>query len=149
MPQKLIRYRGDGETGLSLKIKKYNYKAVYQPRALVYHLVSKKRLNVEYLEKRNFNQGISNSYTEIRRKYIPDEYPSVPNKVNKHTIVSKIRNFFFRVISSVFESIFSLFKRKTLMNDEYNELRKRMELAYKEGFEYHQNEIKNDPELLK
>jgi len=68
MPQELIRYRGDGESALSRKITEEGYRAVYEPEATVYHLVSSERLSVDYFYKRAFNQGVSDSFTEIRRK---------------------------------------------------------------------------------
>jgi glycosyltransferase involved in cell wall biosynthesis len=67
MPKELIYLRGDGETGLSLAIREKGYKAVYHPAALVRHCISKDRLTRQYFDTRMFNQGISDSFTEIRR----------------------------------------------------------------------------------
>ncbi|MDD2336795.1 MAG: glycosyltransferase [Geobacteraceae bacterium] len=65
-PQELIKYRGDGETAVSLAVRDLGYKALYNPKASVYHLVSKSRLTREYIYQRAYNQGISDSYTNIR-----------------------------------------------------------------------------------
>ena len=67
-PDSLIKYRGDGETGLAFKIKEKGYKCYYNPKACVFHFIPQKRLTVNYFCKRMFNQGISDSYTEIRKK---------------------------------------------------------------------------------
>jgi len=67
MPWELIKYRGDGETGLSIKIKEKGYKSYYNPKICVYHFIPKERLTVEYFCQRMFMQGISDSFTEIRR----------------------------------------------------------------------------------
>jgi len=67
MPSNLIKYRGDGETALSAAIKEKGYKAYYNPKACVYHYIPKERLTVEYFCKRMFCQGISDSFTQIRK----------------------------------------------------------------------------------
>lgn len=69
-PQDMIMYRGDGETYISDYIRKSGLKALYNPKASVYHLVPRARMTIDYFCKRSFNQGISNSYSEIRNKYI-------------------------------------------------------------------------------
>lgn len=66
MPQELIRYRGDGETAVSIEVKKSGYKTIYHPSASVHHFVSKKRMTHDYLRHRAYAQGISDSYTRIR-----------------------------------------------------------------------------------
>ena len=65
-PQELIKYRGDGETAVSLAVRDLGYKALYNPRASVHHVVSKNRLTQEYIYQRAHNQGISDSFTSIR-----------------------------------------------------------------------------------
>jgi glycosyltransferase involved in cell wall biosynthesis len=67
MPKELIRYRGDGETSLSIKLLKSQYKTIYNPSASVHHFVSSSRMNKDYLKWRSYIQGISDSYTHIRR----------------------------------------------------------------------------------
>jgi type IV secretory pathway VirD2 relaxase len=58
--------RGDGETYLSRYIQKQGYKTIFNPKATVFHWISEKRMTLEYLYKRMFLQGISDSYTYIR-----------------------------------------------------------------------------------
>lgn len=67
MPDSLLKYRGDGETAVSNEIKKTGYKTIFNPKASVYHFVSAKRMTMEYIYKRGYIQGISNSYSNIRR----------------------------------------------------------------------------------
>jgi glycosyltransferase involved in cell wall biosynthesis len=67
MPQELIRYRGDGETGLSGNALNRGYKILYNPKACVKHIVPKTRMSEDYISSRAFNQGISDSFTEIRK----------------------------------------------------------------------------------
>ena len=66
VPQRYIRFRGDGETYVSRYIARRGYKALYHPGASIYHHVPRSRTTLEYLCQRAYNQGISNSYTNIR-----------------------------------------------------------------------------------
>jgi glycosyltransferase involved in cell wall biosynthesis len=68
VPQDMIKYRGDGETHISEYIKKMGYKTIYNPKASIYHFVPKNRMTLDYFCKRAFNQGVSDSYRDIRRK---------------------------------------------------------------------------------
>jgi glucosyl-dolichyl phosphate glucuronosyltransferase len=68
MPQELIRYRGDGETALSSKISNRGYKILYNPKTSVKHIIPKSRMSEDYFCTRVFNQGISDSFTEIRKE---------------------------------------------------------------------------------
>lgn len=66
MPKELLRFRGDGETSVSLAIAQSGLKAVYHPEASVYHWVSRDRMAMDYLYRRNYAQGISDSFSRIR-----------------------------------------------------------------------------------
>ena len=70
VPQELIKYRGDGETAVSFAIRDLGLKAMYNPKATVYHVVSTARMTVDYIYQRAFNQGVSNSYTSIRNSCV-------------------------------------------------------------------------------
>lgn len=73
LPMGLIRYRGDGEGGLSRKIGERGYKAYYQPEAVVRHHIPASRLTGAYFLKRQFNQGISDSFSRIRENGVPED----------------------------------------------------------------------------
>ncbi len=68
MPEELIHFRGDGESCITQYIDAKNYKALYHPAVSVYHFVPNSRMSEEYFCKRMYQQGISDSYT-ILRKY--------------------------------------------------------------------------------
>lgn len=68
MPQKYIFYRGDGETFVSRMVWKLGFKVVFHPEVSVYHTVSTERMTREYIAKRSYNAGISDSYSDIRNK---------------------------------------------------------------------------------
>lgn len=67
MPDELLRYRGDGESAVSKQVRNKQYKTIFNPKASVYHFVSTKRMTLEYIRKRGFLQGISDSYSRIRK----------------------------------------------------------------------------------
>lgn len=68
VPQRLQVFQGDGETGLSHKVKENGLLARYLPELQVKHIIPEGRLTVDYFCKRFFFQGVCDSYTEIRRK---------------------------------------------------------------------------------
>lgn len=72
MPQHLIRFRGDGETHLSDFLAQRRLPAFYHPGASVQHLVPAQRLTLSYFRQRAFNQGISNSFAQLRLRAAPD-----------------------------------------------------------------------------
>jgi len=118
MPPELIRYRGDGETHVARYIIEHDYKAVYHPKASVHHLIPRDRLKESYFFNRAFGQGISDSYTDIRSK--------------KSISLWKLRYFKF-----MHRLLFSLtFIRQA-----------RIQISYLEGYCYHQDEVRKDPDL--
>lgn len=64
---RLIWLRGDGETGLHRKIYHAGYKVIYEPRAWLYHRVPASRLVPDYFFWRALIQGISDSYSHMRK----------------------------------------------------------------------------------
>ena len=67
VPWECRRYRGDGETAVSVKARAQGFKAIYQPSAQIQHKVPKERMTIEYFKKRAYLQGISDSFTAIRK----------------------------------------------------------------------------------
>ena len=65
MPEPLLKYRGDGETGLWLKSRAVGMRLLYDPVALAYHVVPARRMTVDYLRGRAYRQGISASFTDL------------------------------------------------------------------------------------
>lgn len=66
MPDELLCYRGDGESYVSKWILQNKLKTLFIPKASVYHVVSEKRLNLEYLKRIAYRNGISMAYTLLR-----------------------------------------------------------------------------------
>ena len=66
MPKELLDYRGDGETGLWLKMRAAGMTLFYDPIAVAYHVIPRGRMTEAYLQNRAYNQGISDSFTHLR-----------------------------------------------------------------------------------
>ena len=100
MPQDLLQYRGDGETGLWLKMREAGKSLWYSPSAIAYHIVPQGRMTMEYMKKRAYNQGISQSFSDLR--LWNDLYGKRPTglrffaleakkRVNRHPVVMYMR----------------------------------------------------------
>lgn len=90
LPEDLIRFRGDGESGLARKIAEKKGKAVYHPLSKVTHKVARSRLEPEYFYKRGFAQGISDSFSAVRHsgdlqpmKDVPDSLETIDQVIKR------------------------------------------------------------------
>jgi glucosyl-dolichyl phosphate glucuronosyltransferase len=130
VPKSLQRYQGDGDTGLAWKVKAAGYKVIYQPTALVYHIVPNDRLDLDYFKERMYFAGVSDSYTTIRRN-------------------GDIR--FDWKIQEPLPQIKRLWRRITcrLSKGPHAIIKQRVREGWLEGYAFHQNEVRKDPELLR
>jgi hypothetical protein len=127
----LQRYQGDGETGLSLKIRKLgHHAALYHPDVAVTHLIPVSRLRPEALERRGFFQGICDSYTRIRSQGV---MPPAPGRSWKDP---------FRPLKRKLHRS-ALFRRRDAKS-----VRELIGRAHTMGVAFHQEQIRNDPALL-
>lgn len=133
VPRELIRFLGDGEYGLALALMKKGCKAVYNPAASIEHLVPEGRMTVEYFCRRAFGEGVTNSYTQIREKgAILDDMVDDPG------IIDKANQFANAIMHGT-------------LNVEANttgEIRELVRYSHRQGVLYHQNQVRNDPNLL-
>src|SRR5262249_4639668 len=129
-PKALQRYQGDGETGLSLKLKARGYQALYHPGVAVTHLIPASRLAPEALEQRGFFQGVCDSYTRIRAE---GRMPASPARSWKDP---------FRPLKT------KLDRAALMMSWHVRPIKKLIDRAYTRGVVFHQNEVRNDPILL-
>jgi glycosyltransferase involved in cell wall biosynthesis len=137
MPQELIRYRGDGESYVSQYILEHGYKTLYHPKASVFHMVPKARLSENYFLHRSFNQGISDSYAQLRRNGGPDK-----------TLLYLLQKWKWRFpLHKAKMFLKSCIQNKSLTENDFITLRLRK--ANRSGYLYHQNEVRKDQELLK
>ncbi len=125
IPKEIQRFQGDGESGLSLKLKQMGYHAVYVPDARVIHHIPRQRLTVAYFEQRWFYQGVCESYTQIRR----------------NRSLAECR---FRPYPRLFDA-----QADGSTYGQYREvIDQRLNEAHRAGFDFHQQAVAADPALL-
>lgn len=127
MPDNLIKYRGDGETAVSEAVFSSGLTTLFNPRASVYHWVSTSRMTAEYLYKRGFLQGISDSYHDIRKKGSHNYYSYLVNLLRKQKDKCQ---FYYNAQNSKENPCLSFYA------------------GYKAGFLYHQKAVLKDTALL-
>ena len=133
MPQELIRFRGDGETFVSRYVQNMGYKALYNPLASIYHWVPTDRMTTEYFCRRVYNQGISDSYTEIRSA--------------RGATCSSLTKI-LRTVSRIARGLVLHIKDRESIVSEEAALSRTLAVAYQTGYVYHQAQVKESPELL-
>ena len=141
IPKNYMKFLGDGETGLTMKLKNKGLRAVYNPNVAVYHHVTSSRLTMEYIEKRQYYQGVCDSYTHIRNVESTSE-----NTTSKKSLFVLYK----RKLKSALKSKVSLIikNQKEELPPEIAELNTRMQKAYLEGYMFHRNEIEKDKRLI-
>lgn len=145
MPPALQRYQGDGETGLSRKLKDSGRAAVYHPGALVHHRVPASRLTLDYFERREFYQGVADSYNRIRER---GGLEGVSGPRPGDRTPQALRPLPWRT------ALRRPWRLPRVLADRLRpcpvprELLARMEKGYADGFAFHQREAAADPALL-
>ena len=135
LPGNLLRFRGDGETAVSQAIEAMGFKTVFHPDATVVHRVAGSRLSMDYMRRRAFADGISASYSDVRRLGRPlgcsdwarkafertfgGREHGVPRGAQRKRICTGLR-----VRGAVWKSMLA-------------------------GYRFHQREMRRDPELLR
>jgi len=127
IPKPLQRYQGDGETGLAEKIKRRGLKTLYHPGVALQHFIPALRLTPESFEQRGFYNGVCSSYSNIRSTQ------AVPPRSWKDRL---------RPIKRKFE------RERILRNPTTEDIRRLYAQAYLAGFQFHQDEVRNDEKLL-
>jgi len=127
-PANYLPFRGDGESAVARFIDKKKYLAYYSAHATVQHLVSAERLTIDYLYHRSYKQGISDSYSLLRR-----QKGSLTN--------SLIRLYYWR-------SRYWIKKFSHLIKNVKNPLKKVLDKGYWDGFRFHLNLVKQNPGLI-
>jgi cellulose synthase/poly-beta-1,6-N-acetylglucosamine synthase-like glycosyltransferase len=141
VPKEKQRFQGDGETVLSLKLNQNGYVLHFNPKIRIHHFVPKERMTLEYFQKRAFYQGVCDSFSKIRKDNGFSYYDFISNKnVENFNTPSLFKKLFHKILNTNIND--KNFSRYLSIKTEY-------EKSYKEGFDFHQNEVKNDPELLK
>ena len=129
MPDKLIHFRGDGETHVSKYIDDHGLKCVFNSNASVYHKVTPERMTINYFYKRSFNQGVSDSYAKLRSNQLSDHRFDILISIKK--ILASLKNII----------------NKSLVSSEEKQIINAQIKGYKEGFRFHQTAYYNNIEV--
>jgi glycosyltransferase involved in cell wall biosynthesis len=137
VPAQFSRWQGDGETGLTMKVKRTGYRSVYLQSALIMHVCGADRLNIEYFKKRAYYQGVCNSYTRVREGENPVQSLLSFNSSGYQLARQKIGQIYR-----------CLFGDALSFRAESQTVRGASNAAYREGFLAHRKELVDDPRLL-
>lgn len=137
MPKERLHFRGDGETHVSNMVRNSTLRTLFNSRASVRHLVSKDRMTKEYFEQRAYSQGISDSYTDIRRY----GGPHIPLPFRMKRRIRSSRYVMAAYIRSVMQG-------EGTVGRQMHEVRYAAAIAYRKGYESHQKKVQDDPLLL-
>ena len=149
-PQGFIRFRGDGESHIFNYIQSKKLLTIYNPKASVYHWVPKSRMSVEYFCRRAYNQGVSDSYSAVRRAQ-----GTIP-VFNKDVLTSRFKSRINRILEIAREKaaveipgvIWHKIKGYACIgNPQLAVIRKKIDLSYKSGHAFHQRMFKEDQKL--
>lgn len=137
VPKELLRFRGDGETHVSDKVRRSGRRALFDSRASVRHRVPGERMTRRYFEQRAYAQGISDSYAYTRRSARP-----------RLTIAARLRRQTAGLRSMLVARARIAVAGKDLVERELLDIQHAVALAYRQGYQFHQREIAGDPRLL-
>lgn len=140
VPSSIQRWQGDGETGLTVKLKETDLRADYRQAAMLLHLCGPDRLNIEYFKKRAFYQGVCDSFTQLRDR---NQTMAMNTNQTPTSIYRKLRRVAGKIKHKLLPTATNQWSAATTpVFNVTNE-------AYQQGWQFHQNEAKNDPELMK
>lgn len=145
LPQQYDQYQGNGETGLSLKVINYGRKAVYHPGVHIDHLIANNRLNPDYFSFKKYFIGITASYLSTRQKKGLDGFQKM-SALTIDVLYRKIRKPFGKMKRSL-NKVFSDNKKPHEPAD-IIELREKMVQKFREGYQFHQRMLKENPGLM-
>ncbi|MGE0520997.1 MAG: glycosyltransferase family 2 protein [Candidatus Binatia bacterium] len=137
MPQELITRRGDGESYTARAIHQRVGRVVFDSRISVRHTVAAFRMKGSYLEKRAYNQGISDSYTRTRRSGRPS------------SALLAWGYSWLRALNLRFHySLASMRNRGHPHRAELLSIQLATTYAWAEGYRFHQGAVRGDAKLL-
>jgi glucosyl-dolichyl phosphate glucuronosyltransferase len=134
--ERLQRFDGDGENGLTMPAEARGLVAIYEPAAVVYHFVPASRMTPEYFERRAFSQGIRNSYSAVRR----NGGPSIALWVDVKRVTGRVIRWAKQLGHA---GMIARREERVIL-----EIHKRVAAASRAGFEYHQRIIRADPYVM-
>lgn len=122
VPFSMIEYRGDGEFYINKYIYERGYKVIYNPKASVYHIVTKDRMTIDYLKRRAFRAGVEKSYADKR--------------------YSSLRRTISQILQRAITICLNIFS-----GEEKSEYSKQIKESFKIGYRFHDCKYKHSKEL--
>jgi glucosyl-dolichyl phosphate glucuronosyltransferase len=137
MPKDRMRFRGDGESHVAQVVREQGWRTLFSSAASVHHLVSAERMTPAYFERRAFAQGVSDSYSAVRRC---GRVPLPVTERARHALRPQARALRerWRALGSSSDAVAA----------ELLSVRLRAVQAWRDGFRYHQSQVHADRELL-
>jgi glycosyltransferase involved in cell wall biosynthesis len=133
VPKERLRWRGDGETHVSDFVRDSGLRAVFDPAASVTHRVDAVRMTPGYFEQRAFAQGVSDSYTAIRRR-------GALGREFRHWLTPYLNAWRDRGIARSAGAGLSVVQLRSVLHA--------VRHAYRRGVSFHRAEVRRDPALL-
>lgn len=137
MPKESLRFRGDGESHVAHAVRACGFTALFDGKASVHHQVSANRMTPAYFEQRAYAQGVSDSYSAIR-KHRSAALPAMARLRARIPASARAMRERLRAIGARGDAAAALL-----------DVRLRAARAYCDGFAFHQSEVRADPALLK
>jgi glycosyltransferase involved in cell wall biosynthesis len=131
LPAEFLFYRGDGETWVGRTVAAHGGKVLYHPQATVYHYVPAMRMTVDYFYRRNFAEGITHSFVQLRKinnigNSLPDDPP--PARLWR-------------------QRIYSFMQQAAMTLPFHHHLQRIEKKGFRDGYRCHQERFQKDQEL--
>lgn len=137
VPKEYLRWQGDGETGLTEKLREKGYKAAYKQNSLLYHYCGIERLNIEYFKRRAYFEGTCNCYKNLRILKI---FKSNPFLFRYNFLILELRYILRKNLFEKIKNFIYIFKA----NKEILHIKKECFKSFNRGYYFLLNEVKND-----
>ncbi len=147
VPKQLMRWQGDGETGLTMKIASKGHKAVYRQNSLLLHQCGPERLNHSYFAKRAYYQGVCNSFTELRVRLKDQKNNVMPASAKKQIFIVRALRKLKRQLACSLRQKSSPIMQHSTWAASAEEVRKICRKAENDGYFFHQMAAEQDPYL--
>jgi glycosyltransferase involved in cell wall biosynthesis len=142
-------FQGDGETGLTVKVRAAGFRARYSPDAAVLHAVPAERMALDYLVRRAWFNGLAASFAATRRENGLGADHGVPDS----TVVSS-RSLPVRIAGAAAGRLRTAVRASSaapsLISGPWSvarDVRRQTAEAHRDGFEWHQSKVAERPGL--
>lgn len=137
MPKDLMRFRGDGESYVAQAVSAQGWRTRFSSAASVHHQVNAGRMTRAYFEQRAFAQGVSDSYSAVRRR-AGWPLPIAERALQVLRPTARAWRERWRARASASDAV----------GAELLQVRLATVRAWQEGFDYHQTQLRADRQLL-